>query len=670
MALLEVRKITKSFNEQCVLNDVSIKFPNTGLVSITGVSGSGKSTLLKCILGIVKLDGGEILYKNKKIKDFDAFRNEATSYIFQNYSLVSFFSPFDNIGINNRNGKNDEIIKCAKEANIEKKLKQDVKTLSGGEKQRIAIARALVSSSSIVLCDEPTGSLDKENAKEIMKLLKEISLKKLVIVVTHNKEHVSLYSDVVLRVDNGNVKEEVINDIKGSNNVINKRYSLSMKYMLKMCLSIVKNQFRKILFSIVSLGLSLSFFLLSLNTYSSIDSLISSNINSSLNYNLMNLSLVKETKLDNSNFTLVKNVRPSVIELEMLNEALENNIISYDLSPLISMYPKVYKNEDRNKYIDKIEFVPYALSMHGYLKNKIEGDIPSSLYEMVANKKAMDILNQTSFYLDLSTSIDYKTKDNKIISDSFIKEVKVDIVAECNEFALIETPRIYYPYDYLENVTKNIKLPNLSRYFNDELSLYDRLTQYTYDNDPYISYSYFLEIDDIKLVPSIYEMVNKTSYDNNHFEMKNDSLEVINSFSSVFDAVYEVITIFIAITIIISLLLLSLSLDSIVSDNKIDIGIMRCIGIMKRDLMVVYLLCSLFVGLVGLCFSLTFYSVGAIVINQTLLRNLALVSIPSKLSIKNAYIGLLLVIVITVISSLSSFNRINKMQLGEVMREE
>lgn len=670
MALLEVRKITKSFNEQCVLNDVSIKFPNTGLVSITGVSGSGKSTLLKCILGIVKLDGGEILYKNKKIKDFDAFRNEATSYIFQNYSLVSFFSPFDNIGINNRNGKNDEIIKCAKEANIEKKLKQDVKTLSGGEKQRIAIARALVSSSSIVLCDEPTGSLDKENAKEIMKLLKEISLKKLVIVVTHNKEHVSLYSDVVLRVDNGNVKEEVINDVKGSNNVINKRYSLSMKYMLKMCLSIVKNQFRKIIFSIVSLGLSLSFFLLSLNTYSSIDSLISSNINSSLNYNLMNLSLVKETKLDNSNFTLVKNVRPSVIELEMLNEALENNIISYDLSPLISMYPKVYKNEDRNKYIDKIEFVPYALSMHGYLKNKIEGDIPSSLYEMVANKKAMDILNQTSFYLDLSTSIDYKTKDNKIISDSFIKEVKVDIVAECNEFALIETPRIYYPYDYLENVTKNIKLPNLSRYFNDELSLYDRLTQYTYDNDPYISYSYFLEIDDIKLVPSIYEMVNKTSYDNNHFEMKNDSLEVINSFSSVFDAVYEVITIFIAITIIISLLLLSLSLDSIVSDNKIDIGIMRCIGIMKRDLMVVYLLCSLFVGLVGLCFSLTFYSVGAIVINQTLLRNLALVSIPSKLSIKNAYIGLLLVIVITVISSLSSFNRINKMQLGEVMREE
>ena len=669
MALLEVRKITKSFKDQCVINDVSIRFPNTGLVSITGESGCGKSTFLKCILGITKLDRGEIFYRNKKVKNFDRFRNEATSYIFQNYSLVSFFSPFDNIGINNRSGKNEAILKCAKEANIERKLKQDVKTLSGGEKQRIAIARSLVSSSSIILCDEPTGSLDKENAKAIMDLLKEISLRKLVIVVTHNKEHVSSYSDVILRIENGCVKEESVNETKSSNNIENKKYSLSLKYMLKMCFSIVKSQFRKILFSIVSLGLSLSFFLLSLNTYSSINSEISSNINNVLNYNLMNLSLINETKLENSNFTLLKNVRPNVNELELINDVLENNVLCYDLSPFIPRYPKVYKSEDKRKYIDKIEFVPYAISMHRYLKKGLNGDIPTSLFEMIANKKAMEIVNQESFFLDLSTSIDYKTKDSKIISDSFIKEVKVEIVGEYDEFSLIETPRIYYPYDYLESVTKKIKLPNLSKHFNDDLSLYDRLTYYTYDNDPYISYSLFLEIDDLKSVPSIYETVNKTNYDNNHFEMKNDSLEIISSFSNVFDAVYEVITIFIVITIIISILLLSLSLDSIVSDNKVDIGIMRCIGIMKKDLMLVYLFCSLFVGIAGLCFSLSFYSLGSILINKTLLQGL-IVSIPSKISLRNAYIGLVLVVVITLISSLSSFNRINRMQLGEVMREE
>ena len=180
MSYLEIRHLYKKYGEEMILDDVSYSFPSQGLVTICGESGSGKSTLLKSILGIISLDKGEIIYNGKKIKNYEDFRNKYASYVFQSYDLISFLSPRENISLRGERKDIDELIK---RFHISDKLDENNNHLSGGERQRIAILRALNSDAKILMCDEPTGSLDKDNAKEIMELLKDISKDILVIVV-------------------------------------------------------------------------------------------------------------------------------------------------------------------------------------------------------------------------------------------------------------------------------------------------------------------------------------------------------------------------------------------------------------------------------------------------------------------------------------------------------
>ena len=216
--MIKIKGLNKFYNknkqnEIHVLNGIDLELPDKGMVAIFGKSGCGKTTLLNVIGGLDKAQSGSIEIKGENIfKNTDSVRNKYIGYIFQNYNLNASESCFDNVanalrlcGIKDEKTINERVTAALKNVGMDKFKKRTPDTLSGGQMQRIAIARAIVKNPMIVLADEPTGNLDAENTILIMDLLKEISKDHLVLIVTHEKDLVDYYCDRVIEIVDGKI---------------------------------------------------------------------------------------------------------------------------------------------------------------------------------------------------------------------------------------------------------------------------------------------------------------------------------------------------------------------------------------------------------------------------------------------------------------------------------
>lgn len=223
MSLLRITNLTKKYylpsgKERTVLSNASYTFPNNGLVSIFGKSGSGKSTLLNLIALLDEPTNGVVYFNDENIfrysiKQKNDYRNKEIGIIFQQPNLLENYSVLFNITlpalISGKSVKEAEILgkNLLKSINFNENLYlKKCKDLSGGEKERVNILRALINNPKILICDEPTGSLDYQNSLLIMDILKEVSKNRLVILVSHNAYLVNKYSDVVLFIEQGVLK--------------------------------------------------------------------------------------------------------------------------------------------------------------------------------------------------------------------------------------------------------------------------------------------------------------------------------------------------------------------------------------------------------------------------------------------------------------------------------
>ena len=221
--MLETRNLKKVYKTKkgvsvTALNDVSIKFPEKGLVFLLGKSGSGKSTLLNLLGGLDKYDEGESIIKGVSSKDFkqshfDSYRNTYVGFIFQEYNVLEEFSVGANIALaielQGKKATDEEINSILKQVDLEGFGDRKPNELSGGQKQRVAIARALVKQPEIIMADEPTGALDSNTGRQVFETLKNLSKDKLVIVVSHDREFAEQFGDRIIELADGNV----INDV-------------------------------------------------------------------------------------------------------------------------------------------------------------------------------------------------------------------------------------------------------------------------------------------------------------------------------------------------------------------------------------------------------------------------------------------------------------------------
>jgi len=201
--MIKVKNLSKSFNNQLVLDNISIEIKKGDFISIVGPSGAGKTTFLNILGTIDQYDKNpktSILFNNIDITNLDddklsSFRNKEIGFIFQFHQLLPELTAQENILLPSMIGKRsekeslDNLMKLSSILEINQILNKKPEFISGGEKQRVAVARALINSPSILLADEPTGNLDSKNAEKIQKLFKKINkeLNVTIVLVTHNK---------------------------------------------------------------------------------------------------------------------------------------------------------------------------------------------------------------------------------------------------------------------------------------------------------------------------------------------------------------------------------------------------------------------------------------------------------------------------------------------------
>lgn len=191
--MIEVKNLTKTFGENTVFKDLCFKIDDGEFVVFSGKSGCGKTTMLNLIGGIDTPDSGEILVDGaditKQKNRIEYFRNKV-SFLFQNFALIDNKTVEENLNMVKKNTRTDTTIEQALEnVGLKDKIKAKVYTLSGGEQQRVALARIMIKKCDIVLADEPTGSLDKENSAGVIEILKKLNSEgKTVILVTHDEQ--------------------------------------------------------------------------------------------------------------------------------------------------------------------------------------------------------------------------------------------------------------------------------------------------------------------------------------------------------------------------------------------------------------------------------------------------------------------------------------------------
>ncbi len=221
--MLELKKISKVYHTagltQKALDDVSIIFRKNEFVSILGQSGSGKTTMLNIIGGLDNYTDGDLIIngistKKYKNRDWDVYRNHRVGFVFQSYNLIPHQTALQNVELAltlsgvGKEERRKRSIAVLKKVGLEKQINKKPNQMSGGQMQRIAIARALVNDPDILLADEPTGALDSETSIQVMNLLKEIAKDKLVIMVTHNPELANLYSTRIVKLLDGKIVDD------------------------------------------------------------------------------------------------------------------------------------------------------------------------------------------------------------------------------------------------------------------------------------------------------------------------------------------------------------------------------------------------------------------------------------------------------------------------------
>jgi ABC-type antimicrobial peptide transport system, ATPase component len=215
--MIELENITRSFGSLQVLKGISLNIDRGEVVSITGPSGAGKTTLLQIMGSLDKPDGGKVLYDGQDItrmseKEISAFRNRHIGFVFQFHQLLPEFTALENItipmliagqGMRQANARAKELLQML---GLADRADHKPSELSGGEKQRIAVARALANQPDVILADEPSGSLDTKNKEELHKLFFSLrdQLGQTFVIVTHD-ESLAAMTDRTIRLLDGSI---------------------------------------------------------------------------------------------------------------------------------------------------------------------------------------------------------------------------------------------------------------------------------------------------------------------------------------------------------------------------------------------------------------------------------------------------------------------------------
>ena len=643
LKLENIKKVYKTKeNSTKVLNNLSVTFKEKEFVSILGESGSGKSTLLNIIGGLDKdyegniyLNGENISNKNNSF--YDRYRNGKIGFVFQEYNLIENLNVYKNVELNllirNNKIRKEKVLDILDKVGLLEFKNKKISELSGGQKQRVAIARALVTNPDILLLDEPTGALDSLTSIEIMELIKKMSFDKLVIMVTHNEKLAKEYSDRIITIKDGIVKDYInrnyICEVKPCDLI---KVGLSFKNSFLLAFRNIKTKLFRNVLTILALIISI----IGVSFVMAI----------SLGFNKQ-VEFLKENTLADY---------PVAITSESVNEKTNNydegiyaykigneNSISKDFVNYINDYPKdrisgiVYnyeyklktmaRNNKGYKLSDELPFVVMP-NKNDYLENNYEilsGRLPKNNKEILLKVNEDNMISEDIFtFLGVdvkSKSFDYFIdKEIKVVNNNqlykkendmyYTQRIDKDLYYDKNNITLkivgiIKSKRstefntlineeaggFYIKNNLLEEI---ININSSSDIVNDQIkSKSNLLTGENLSSDdntlllnylgnkqqPYLIYVYPGDYNNKEV---LLDYLDKYSGDDiNYIDV---SLDVVDSVKTLVFGVTTILLVLSFLSLFISLILIAIITYTSSIERKKEIGILRSLGARKKDI--------------------------------------------------------------------------------------
>ena len=454
--MYRLENVSKRFGGFLALENISFSLPSKGLVAIKGKSGSGKSTLLNLMSLMETPTEGKIFYKgidtsSLKEKERDSFRAFECSFVYQHFNLEEELSVVQNIELplQLRGDKNQEIY--SKSSSLLEKFglfehkNKKAKLLSGGEKQRVALCRAIVTEPKVLFADEPTGALDKGNEKIVMDELKSLSKDILVVLVSHNERIISKYADHVIELKDGRQISEPLSFPEFKDEVASRKKKTNYRFLSSFLGHNYKGNKVKNAVALISGAIGYATLLLSLGFYTGSQKKLEEERSSSLLYMVANVSKKTSYAIEGSPLSLSKTVRPSKDEVVEAFKGLDV-VIGNDYSFFLPTY-NAYESNGFPK--DPVAFCPINdLSLKDREKTfLVEGRAPQgeSMSFALVNEEFEKNLGEKALGKILTVRSKTKVSEGDITDDVELS-YNFRVLGVVHEFPFLNVPRVYYSY--------------------------------------------------------------------------------------------------------------------------------------------------------------------------------------------------------------------------------
>ena len=688
-----ISNVSKSFKDTPVIKHLNASFPDVGFVSILGKSGCGKSTLLHCLGTLEKIDEGEITLDYKAInlfreKEKREYLNKTVSLVFQHYQLIENQSLIFNVSLplliagERENYAFMKAKKLLKEVGFnEEKHEKCVVFCSGGEKQRVALCRAMINEPRIILADEPTGALDKKNSKIVMQILKAYSKNHLVIMVTHNEPLAKEYSDRIMLLKESKMVVETIHENKEKKpfEFNTKKRRIDNSWINRFITKNLKRRVKRNSISCISLALSLIFTFILFGFIDGSKKEIPKQSIRQFDCGVSTLSITNSSDIENSKLKLVQEQRP--LQEDMEDFVSENKSITYGLNYdyLVPNFPIInYKNKELNQ----LSYNPIYSFSEPFVPNfLVEGNLPSNtLDKVIINKKAEEYLTKIlgksplNFTLSVKNQLEVTTylSDPIVpyVTDYFVFEKNVEIVGVVDELSFLNTPKIYYSFLAMDRFMESYLLNNLSSKLGRDISYKEKVKNAS-SNEPLSSYSYRIFVKDVNKFEEFENL------DFGELNITNNSLTIREAINSFVTAGTMGMELFLGIALLGSVFILGITSFSSYSQDSHQNAILLSLGAKQDDIFLIYVIESMIIGMISFFGSLIISVLFSPLINNILNSSFGfkdLVQIPIRKFLgKSFFLPILMLVITLLVCVLSSFIPMfcsKKVSLSQELKEE
>lgn len=649
LSLKNVNKYYKtSSNNFHALKDINLFVEEGEFVAILGESGSGKSTLLNVISGLDTYESGDITINGISTKDFSKkewaiYRNNYVGFVFQEYNLVEHLTIAENVelplllqGVKPKEARRRALEKCAL-LGLKKHTHKKPKKVSGGQQQRAAIARALVTEPKVILADEPTGALDSENAKIILDILKALSKDHVVILVTHDEENAHNYANRIVTLEDGNIisdSNENLNHFVHSSDLDLKRPSMNLKVLWKFAKNNVSKRFIRTMFTACTMAIGLiSIFLITFlinGIKTEVTDLISSIIPEDQYFIT---SEVRDAIISDEKYEQVKN-------MEEISEAF----FQYNIRPLVNKPTDEDDNVIKYYQPENYDLIGIPKSEKNFFYNsKLTGQYPKTENEIII----------TSSLAEKIIGIANIKKDNlddafNLVKDKTFTVERVSISKELNEeFKIVGI--IHSTYQQVFSF--NSKLEKIAQDITEEdMQMYGRQAVDKSSIIVYLNINRQKDIDNFK-----------DTLADDGLVLKNPVKIVYGTIDSFFDTVLYILVGTASVSLVVAGILVGLMIYISVIERIKEIGILTSLGAKGSNIISLFLFESGFIGFLSSFIALVFSVLISLLINNIfnstigeLLRTLKISQLDTFKLLHIDYITILIVFGISILFAMLS----------------